>query len=63
MRKSSEDQPISNPGGHMVDTGESLNSLHRQRMTEADLALLNAAWPKLPEIIKAGIIAMVKAAT
>jgi hypothetical protein len=30
--------------------------------TDPDLVALVAAWPKLPEAIKAGILAMVKAA-
>jgi hypothetical protein len=29
---------------------------------DADLAAVNAAWPTLPEAIKAGILAMVRAA-
>jgi len=30
---------------------------------DADLAAVNAAWPALPEALKAGILAMVKAAS
>jgi hypothetical protein len=29
---------------------------------DPDLALVNAAWDRLPEAVKAGIVAMVKAA-
>jgi hypothetical protein len=31
-------------------------------VTDPDLALVNAAWDRLPEAVKAGIVAMVKAA-
>jgi hypothetical protein len=30
---------------------------------DADLAFVNEVWPELPEAIKAGILAMVKAST
>jgi hypothetical protein len=31
--------------------------------TDSDLALVNAAWSGLPEAVRAGIVAMVKAAS
>jgi hypothetical protein len=35
--------------------------LNATRKTDSDLAAILAAWPKLPEAIRAGILAMVKA--
>jgi hypothetical protein len=32
-------------------------------VADPDLAAINAAWPALPEALKAGILAMVKAAS
>jgi hypothetical protein len=31
--------------------------------TDPDLAAVVAAWPELPEVVRAGIVAMVKAAS
>jgi hypothetical protein len=36
--------------------------LHDACKTDPDLAAVEAAWPELPEAIRAGILAMVKAA-
>jgi hypothetical protein len=35
----------------------------RAASNDPDLALVNAAWDRLPEAVKAGIVAMVKAAS
>jgi hypothetical protein len=37
--------------------------IHDTCQTDPDLALVNQAWPDLPEAIRAGILAMVKAAS
>jgi hypothetical protein len=37
--------------------------LHDTRNIDPDLAIVVAAWPELPEAIRAGIVAMVKAAS
>jgi hypothetical protein len=48
---------ISRPG----QTDDPTRTRHRQ--TDPDLARIVVAWPGLPEAIKAGIVAMVKAAS
>jgi hypothetical protein len=35
----------------------------RAESNDPDLAVINAAWPTLPEALKAGILAMIKAAS
>jgi hypothetical protein len=44
-----------NPDSHSIPTDN--------RKTDPDLAAINAAWPTLPEAIRAGILAIVKAAS
>lgn len=48
----------------MVDTARSPDGINGQQTatTDPELALLIAAWAKLPGAMKAGIVAMVKAA-
>jgi hypothetical protein len=36
--------------------------IHDTRQTDPDLAVIIDAWDRLPEAVKAGIVAMVKAA-
>lgn len=47
----------------MVDTAGPLSGANGQRPAEIDpeLATLIAAWAKLPDVIRAGIVAMVRA--
>jgi hypothetical protein len=62
---SSEKQGISCHGGHVVDmtSPPSGTNCHRTAKTDSELATRIAAWAKLPEPIRAGIIAMVNAVT
>ena len=64
LQNPSENQRIFEHGGHVVDTTRSLSGANWQ-MADADplLDTVIAAWTKLPGSIKAGIVAMIKAAT
>jgi len=59
----SEIQGVSCHGGHVVDTASPLSGANGQRPAEIDseLATLIAAWAKLPDAIRTGIGAMVRA--
>jgi hypothetical protein len=59
----SEKQGVSCQGGHVVDTASPLSSANGQRLAEIDseLATLIEGWTKLPDAIRTGIAAMVRA--
>lgn len=65
QQNSSEKQQCSGPGGHVVDTAVPLDgaNCYPSAETDSQLATLIAGWTKLPEPIRLGIIAMVKAVT
>jgi hypothetical protein len=60
-----ENQQVFERGGHVVDTTSSPNGVNCPRMAEMDseLTAVIAAWAMLPKAVRAGVVAMVKAAT
>jgi hypothetical protein len=59
----SEKPSVSCRGGHVVDTASPLSGVHCHQPAEIDseLATLIAVWSELPDAIRAGIAAMVRA--
>ena len=64
-RKSSENRGVSRQGGHVVDTAGPRRgaNCHRPADVDSELAMLIAAWADMPESIRTGIAAMVRAVT
>ena len=64
-QKTSEKRGVSRRGGHVVDTAGPRRGVncHQPAKIDSELATLIAAWTKLPEPIRGGIIAMVQAVT
>jgi hypothetical protein len=63
LENPSEKQGVSLPGGHVVNTAGPPTGVncHQPAEIDSELAMLIAAWAKLPDSIRTGIIAMVQA--
>jgi hypothetical protein len=63
--KSPGNQRQFGPGGHLVDTSVSPNDAngHLTASVDAQLARVVQAWNRVPKAMRAGIVAMIEAAT
>jgi len=54
--------PLENKGKTPHQPSLAPSGIHDTCQTDSDLAQINALWARLPEAVRAGIVAMVKAA-